>query len=263
MTQKIDGLINLLTKQSHWVIRFDHRDTGRSSVFPTPPDGSSEPAYTLTDLADDVIGLIHHLQLDAVHLVGFSMGGPIAWQVAARLPSKVASLALCLTSPVGRQQLPTDNLPPMHLEGQWLLGEAFDPPQDENNFEAWVQFYMGLDLCLATQPPTAAEREDSRRQSELTYRRDREGGTVFTKFHHSGASGVRWPREMLKQVKCPTVVIHGAKDQMFPAEHAAALRDDVDGARLVVVENCGHELPHRAHQPIVDAICENMVREQR
>lgn len=251
MTQKLDGLVQPLTQQSQCVIRYDHRDTGRSSIYPSS-------TYTLTDLVDDAIGLIHHLNLDAVHVAGFSMGGPIAWQVAARLPSTVKSLALCLTSPVGRQQLPSDKLPPMHLEGQWLLGEAYDPPETDDDHEAWVQFYMGLDLCLATQPPTPEERANSRRQCELTYCRERESGAIRTKFNHSAASGVRWPRDTLREVKCSTVVVYGEKDQLFPAEHATALRDDVENGTLVMLQGCGHELPHRVLEQVVDAIVRNM-----
>lgn len=58
----------------------------------------------------------------------------------------------------------------------------------------------------------------------------------------SATSGDRWPRELLKEIKCPTVVIHGVKDQLFPMGHTTALRDDIQRATLVVLEDCGHEL---------------------
>ncbi|KAL6886239.1 alpha/beta-hydrolase [Trichoderma longibrachiatum] len=253
MTQKTDGLVRLLSppNQPFFVIRFDHRDTGRSTPFTKPPDGS--PVYTLSDMVDDIVGLIRHLELSAVHL-----GGTLAWQTAARLPDIVKSLALVLTSPVGRQQLPSDNLPQVHLEGQWLIAEAYTVPDDPDDDEAWIQSYMQLDLALATQPPTEEERAESRRESEITYYREKESGTMWTKYNHSDASGVRWPRELLKQIHCPTVVIHAAKDQIFPLKHAEALRDDVRGAKLVILEDCGHEIPHRVRQRMADAIIENV-----
>ncbi|KAK7750377.1 hypothetical protein SLS62_007676 [Diatrype stigma] len=258
MTQKTGWLDERLSPPGHphRVIRFDHRDTGLSTSFPKPPEGAP-PTYTLDDMVDDIVGLITHLQLDRVHIVGMSMGGPLAWMAASRLPNIAQSLALIVTSPVGRIQDPTDNLPLMHTEAQVLLGEAYDPPENMDDDAGWINMYSKLDLALATQPPTEEERAESRRESEITYRREKESGTMWTKTNHSAAAGVRWPRELLKKVRCPTVVIHAAKDQLFPLAHAEALRDGVDGGTLVVVEDCGHEMPHRVRQLMADAILAN------
>ncbi|PKK52636.1 hypothetical protein CI102_2866 [Trichoderma harzianum] len=258
MTQKTDWIIGPLSPPDHphFIIRFDHRDTGRSASFTKPSDGT--PVYTLDDMVEDIVGLIKHLKLTNVHLVGTSLGGTLAWQTASRLPDVVRSLALVLTSPVGRQQIPGDDLPRVHLEGQWLLAEAYEIPDNKDDDEGWIQSYMRLDLALATQPPTEEEKAESRRESEITYYREKESGTMWTKYNHSDASGVRWPRELLKQIRCPTVVIHAAKDQIFPLKHAEALRDDVEGATLVIIEGCGHEIPHRVRQQMVDAILANV-----
>lgn len=260
MTQKTDELVQLLSPshQPHYVIRFDHRDTGLSTSF--PKSTTDEPVYTLQDMVDDIIGLITHLNLKKVHLMGMSLGGPLAWQTSSQLPDVVATLALILTGPVGRQQLPTEKLPPLNMEAQWLLAEAFSPPEDENDDEGWIQHYMRLDLALATKPPTEEEKAESRRECETTYWREKKSGNLFTKFNHSDASGVRWPRELLREVRCPTVIIHGAKDQLFPLKHAEAMRDDVAGSNLVVIEGCGHELPHRVRQQVADAVLINMKR---
>ncbi|KAI0543439.1 alpha/beta-hydrolase [Xylaria curta] len=258
MTQKSDELVQLLNPPDdpHFVIRYDHRDTGLSTSFTKTSDDI--PVYTLGDMVDDAVGLIKHLNLDNVHVVGASLGGPISWQVAVRLPDIVRSLGLILTSPVGRQQIATDKLPPTHLEGQWLLGEAVDLPEDKDDDEGWIRAYMRIDLALATQPPSEAEKAESRRDSEITYRREKESGNMWTKFNHSDASGPRWPRESLKSIKCPTVVIHAEKDQIFPMQHAEALRDDVAGATLVILEKCGHEFPQRIRRQLADAILENV-----
>lgn len=262
MTQKLDELVRLLRppENPHFVIRYDHRDVGRSTSFARPPDRDGVPVlvYTLSDMADDAVGLIKHLNLENVHIAGFSLGGPIAWQVASRLPDIARSLSLVYTSPTGRQPNPSDNLPPTHLEGQWLLGEAFGLPDDLDDDEGWIECYMRLDLCLATRPPTEAERAESRRESEITYFREKDNGTIWTKSNHSGASGPRWPRELLKQIRCPTVIIHAEKDQIFPLKHAEALRDDVEGATLVVLKDCGHEIPQRIRQQLADAILANV-----
>lgn len=257
MTSKTDWLVKSLLQSdpSHFVIRFDHRDVGLSTSY--PPSQDDNPVYTLEDMVDDIVGLIHHLGLQAVHVFGASMGGPLAWMTAARLPHVVKSLALGFTSPVGRQQLPSDKLPPVHMEGQWLLGEAWDPPENLDDDEGWLKHYVSMDLALACKAPTDEEREESRRDCEVTYARERKSGTMWTKSNHSGAAGVRWPRELLKEVQCQTVVIHGEKDQIFPIQHAEALREDVNG-RLVVLPECGHEIPHRVRHQLVEAVLENM-----
>ncbi|RWA11692.1 hypothetical protein EKO27_g3413 [Xylaria grammica] len=209
MTQKTDGLVALISPPNdpHFVIRYDHRDTGRSTSFTKSPDDDS-PVYTLNDMVNDAVGLIEHLNLEEFHL--------------------------------------------------WLLGEAFSVPEDLNDDEAWIESYMSLDLALAVRPPTEAEKAESRRESEVTYRRERDSGTMWTKHNHSDASGPRWPRESLKEIRCPTVVIHAAKDQIFPMRPAEALRDDVEGATLVVLEDCGHELPHRVRHQVADTILANV-----
>jgi len=257
MTQKTGDFERLLNPPDnpHCIIRFDHRDTGLSSAFTKPDDDT--PVYTLDDMAGDVLGLIKHLELKSVHLVGSSLGGPISWLAASQIPDIARSLALVVTSPVGRIQDSKDNLPTLHLEGSYLLGEAYDPPIDPDDDEGWIKCYMGIDLALSTQPPTEEERAESRMESEITYYRQKESGTMWKRMNHSDAAGVRWPREALKKIKCPTVVIHAAKDQIFPFEHAKALRDDVEGATLVVIEDCGHEMPIRARPQMAEAILAN------
>ncbi|KAI8964233.1 alpha/beta-hydrolase [Daldinia sp. FL1419] len=258
MTQMADTFVQLLSPPDHphFIVQFDHRDTGRSTSFPEPPEG--ERAYTFDNMVDDIVGLINHLKLERVHVMGASMGGPLAFLTAARLPDIVESLALVLTSPVGRIQNGTDNLPPMSMEGHYLLAEAFDPPENFDDHQGWIETNTKMHLALATKPPTEEEKAEARRMCEVTYYRELGTGTMRSKKNHGDATGVRWPREALGLVKCPTVVIHGAKDQLFPVEHAKAMRDGVAGeATLVVIEDCGHELPHRALKPVADAILAN------
>lgn len=258
MTQKSDELVRLLSPSDYpcFVIRFDHRDTGLSTSF--KKQSEDVPAYTFDDMVDDIVGLITHLGLRRVHLVGSSMGGTLAWQTAVRLPQIVHSLALVFTSPVGRQQIPSDKLPPLHMEGQWLLGEAYSVPDNLEDDEGWIDSYVQFSLALASKPPTDGEKAEARRECEITYRREKESGTLWTKHNHSDASGPRWPRELLGDIKCPTVVVHGVKDQIFPIQHAEALRDAVDGAALFVLEDCGHELPQRVRPELANVILDNV-----
>jgi pimeloyl-ACP methyl ester carboxylesterase len=262
MTGTTEELLHLLSPPTdpHFVIRFDHRDTGRSTSFPQPAYG--ERAYTIDDMADDVVGLVRHLKLDRVHLVGMSFGGPISWVAAAKMPDLIASLTLMVTSPVGRRQDPTDQLGETQ-EGSMILAEKWDPPFDENDHEGWIKMLTEVDLALATQPPTEEEKAESRRNIEASYYRERETGTFYSKQNHSDASLVRWPREKLKEIKCPTLVLRAEKDQIFTPDHSEALRDDVEGATLVVIPDCGHEMPKRARPIIAHAILDIVAKGEK
>lgn len=260
MTQNAGELARFFSRPEapHFVIRYDHRDTGRSSSFTRPSDGSD--VYSMEDMAEDAVGLVRHLGLKNVHLVGGSLGGPISWLAAGKLSDIVRSLALFLTSPVGAVQNDADELPPLKSESRELLTDAFELPDDLQNDKQWIERSVKLELALATQPPTADEIAEARRNSEITYRREKESGTLWTKSNHSDVARVRWPREALKKIRCPTVVVHAAKDQTFPQEHAEALTGDINGATLVILEDCGHEIPQRIRKPLADIILANVAK---
>jgi pimeloyl-ACP methyl ester carboxylesterase len=261
MTTKTEGLLAHLSPphSPHFVIRFDHRDTGRSTAIPVPEDGF--PAYSLDDMVNDVVGLIDYLELQAVHLIGSSMGGALAYAIAGqRIPEKVKSLSLIFTSPVGPVQNEDDNLPPHKEEGEEKLMSTLVLPSDFDDHEGWVDLYTTIDLALAFREPTDEEKAEAREQARICYNRERESGTLWTKGNHRGAANSRWPREALKGIKCPTVVIHAEGDQFWSIEHSEALRDGIAGSRLVVIKNCGHEFPRRIWKETVEEVLENIYK---
>src|SRR3954468_4932437 len=91
-----DALVGRLVDRGVQVIRFDHRDTGRSSVV----DFDAHP-YALADLAEDCLAVLDGYGLPAAHLAGMSMGGMIAQWLAVHEPARVRSLTLIATSPMG------------------------------------------------------------------------------------------------------------------------------------------------------------------
>src|SRR4051812_6215 len=91
-----DALVARLVGRGVQVIRFDHRDTGRSSVV----DFDTDP-YGLSDLAADCRAVLDGYGLAAAHVAGASMGGMIAQWLAVHEPARVRSLTLITTSPMG------------------------------------------------------------------------------------------------------------------------------------------------------------------
>src|SRR5207247_3809686 len=98
-----DELCERLAAARRFVIRYDHRDTGRSVSYEP-----GAPGYGLTDLTNDAAGVLRTLGVPRVHLVGMSMGGAIAQILAVDQPHRVASLTLIGTSPAepGEPDLP-------------------------------------------------------------------------------------------------------------------------------------------------------------
>src|SRR3954464_14179072 len=98
-----DGFCRMLAEGGRLVIRYDHRDTGRSLTYePGAPD------YTGTDLVADAVGVLDAYGIPAAHVVGVSAGGALPQRIPLACPERVLSLVLISTSPAtpGERQLP-------------------------------------------------------------------------------------------------------------------------------------------------------------
>src|SRR4051812_15302333 len=85
-----------LAGAGRYVIRYDHRDTGRSTCWPP-----GEPDYSADDLSTDPLRVLDALDIERAHLVGMSMGGGITQALAARHPERIRTMTLIATSPAG------------------------------------------------------------------------------------------------------------------------------------------------------------------
>ena len=211
-----------------FVIRYDHRDTGRSR---TDPPGA--PSYTGDDLAEDPVRLLDALGIGRAHVVGVSMGGGIAQQTAIEHPDRVASLTLMSTSPLtGGPDLPAPT-----AEARALFD---DPPPDPDwsDRDAVVRHLVEGERAFAGPCyDAAATLETARRVAE----RSIDPAAAANHFLVEG----RAPQGTLADVAAPTLVLHGEADPMFPPEHGAALAAAVPGARLVLLSGVGHQYPPR------------------
>jgi len=254
-----DGFCAQLLKCGYRVIRFDHRDTGlstkmhghraRGSVYPRVARyvlGRSSPVpYTLVDLAEDVRGLLDHLGIERAHVVGASMGGMIAQVLAGSHPDRVRSLGLIMTSS-GR---------PMSSIPKWrVIRLAFGaPPKDapvEDKLATEVR-----NISVINGPNFLPPQDQLRhRVEELTARSDYKQGMLrqFDAILGTG-SLVRYTR----RITAPTVVIHGSQDPMVRPRNGRNVARTIDGARYVVVDGMGHDLPEPVWRPVVEALTES------
>jgi pimeloyl-ACP methyl ester carboxylesterase len=228
-----DGFCERLMAGSRFVVRYDHRDTGRSVGY----EPGAAP-YSLRDLAQDALGLLDALGLEDAHLVGMSMGGWIGQLVALDHPDRVGSLTLISTSPTAGTSDP--DLPEMSQELRAFFAEETSEP-DWSDRAAVIDSIVEGERRFAGSPPfdEATIREIAARAF------DRTTNLASSIANHAGIdSGDRW-RERLGEVSAPTLVIHGTEDPMYPYGNAVALAKEIPGARLLALERVGHEVPPR------------------
>ncbi|OKI02223.1 alpha/beta hydrolase [Streptomyces sp. CB02923] len=219
------------------VIRFDNRDTGRSSHFPdvavpgpgTVGDGPFSPvSYTLSDMAGDIIGLLDVLGLDRVHLVGASLGGMIAQTMAIEHPARTRSLT-SLMSTTG--DLSVGRSDPAALAA---LGA---PPPDREGFIAWQL----RALRTVGSPGYAFDEAAVAERAARAYERGHDPAGMVRQFAAAAASGDRTAQ--LRALRVPALVIHGTDDVLIDISGGRATATAVPGAGLAIIDGMGHSLP--------------------
>ena len=257
-----DGFCAQLLKHGYRVIRFDHRDTGLStkmrgrraagSIYPRVWRylmGRTSPVpYTLIDLAEDARGLLDYLGIERAHVVGASMGGMIAQVLAGSHPERLASLGIIMSS-AGR---------PFSAVPRWrVIKLAFDPPAKDAPAEEKLAVAVRNISVINGPNFLPPEPELRRRVEELTARSDYPQGMLrqFDAILGTG-SLVRYTR----RITAPTVVIHGSEDPMMRPRNGRNLARAIDGARYVVVDGMGHDLPEPVWRPVIEALTENFGR---
>ena len=250
-----DEFCEALADRGFHVVRYDNRDIGRSTIldtYPAPTLGQllrrdrRAAAYTLAEMAADGVGLLDYLGIERAHVVGASMGGMIAQTIAARRPERVLSLASIMSSTgsriTGQPALRTYRrfLRPVSSDRQRYIDQATD-------LFHWIGS-PGFD------------RDEASLRDLL--------GRMYDRGHHPSAtsrqlaailaSGNRTAE--LRQITAPTVVIHGTDDRLIAPSGGRATARAIPGARLLMIEGMGHDLPRGAWPQILDAIAENAAR---
>ena len=254
-----DGFCARLVKQGYRVIRFDHRDIGLSTkMHGRRAEGSvyrrvarylvgrrSPVPYTLVDLAEDANGLVDHLQIDRAHVVGASMGGMIAQVLAGSHPDRVLSLGVIMSS-TGKA---FSALPRFRV-----IKLAFGAPAKDAPWEDRLAFEV-RNISIINGPNFLPPDDQLRgRVEQLRARSDYPQGMLrqFDAILGTG-SLLRYARN----ITAPTVVIHGSDDPMVRPRNGRSLARVIDGARYVVVDGMGHDLPEPVWRPVVEALAEN------
>ena len=238
-----EGFCEMLACGGRFVLRYDHRDTGRSVTYEP-----GRPGYTGADLVADAAGVLDAYELAAGHLVGVSAGGAFAQLLALDAPDRVRSLTLISTSPAVaiQRELP----PPTGEFGRFATRARVDWSDAGSVIEYLVDYARVL---------AGSERPFDADATRDLVRRDVERARSFAALQNHDAipDDGRQVSTPLSSVAVPTLVIHGTADPMFPAEHGEALADEIPGARLLRLEGAGHGIDRQDWDTVVGAILEH------
>ncbi len=237
-----EGFCRMLADGGRLVIRYDHRDTGRSVTYEP-----GAPEYTGADLVADAVGVLDAYGIAEAHVVGVSAGGAFAQLLALAFPQRVLSLVLISTSPAtpGERGLPA----PTERFRRFLATAEVDW-SERGSVVDYVVGYAEM-LAGGERPfDEAAARELVRRDVERA--RD-----IAASENHAALPEGEAPRAPLSSIAAPTLVIHGTADPMFPPEHGQALAEEIPGARLLTLEGAGHGVDQADWETLVRAIIEH------
>ncbi|MFM9433605.1 pimeloyl-ACP methyl ester carboxylesterase [Janthinobacterium sp. CG_23.3] len=236
----VDGLAEL----GFYVICFDNRDCGWSSKLehlgaPNLPlaylksriGWPIKAPYTLHDMAEDALGLLAGLRIAKAHLIGASMGGMIAQIMAARAPRRVLSLTSIMSSS-GRRGLPG---PTRAARNALLRG-----PRNPKDRDAVIAHMAKTFRTIGSPAYPTSERQLLAMMEQALQRNPSASGTA-RQMVAVAASGDR--SALLKTIRCPALVIHGAADPLVPLACGIDTAQSIPNAVLHVIEGMGHDLP--------------------
>ena len=235
-----------LAKGGRFVLRYDNRDTGRST--------GNEPgkaAYGLDDLALDAVAVLDGYDIERAHLVGMSLGGGIAQLVALEYPERVATVTAISTTKVGA----SDASLPEPDAGYMEHAAAFED-LDWSDTEALRELIVRDARHLAG----SSHPFDEAAARELVTRDLARAKNPQSLMNHGMLSGGRADQDRLGEIDAPFLVIHGSADPIFPHPHGVALAHAVGEAPLVTLEGGGHEINEGDWGQVLAAILDHTTR---
>jgi pimeloyl-ACP methyl ester carboxylesterase len=245
-----EGFVDELVAHEFRVISFDNRDSGLSTEFDGPPPTRAQLAeaivlrrplssqYRLGDMAGDAIGVLDSLGVDSAHVVGMSMGGMIAQQIAIDFPERVRSLSSIMSTTgnprVGRPKIR-------------LIRKAMRRTQPTMDNAIELSLATFRDVCGPT-----FDAEEFRLLAEKSIARSFRPDGTSRQLAAIIASPDR--TEALGRLQLPTLVVHGMLDPLVQPSGGLATARAVPGAKLVMYNDMAHDLPRTRWKDIADEI---------
>ncbi|MGR3854584.1 alpha/beta fold hydrolase [Chryseobacterium indologenes] len=247
---------DLLVEKGFRVIRFDNRDSG-SSVFNAkneiPSDKSIEEifamlskegiSYSLMDMANDVIGLLNHLNIEKAHIAGRSMGGIIAQLLGSYYPERVLSLTIIMSTSMN------PSLPKPDPEVMAMMTQVSADPvlQKEEYLREKIRFAKKISgsgyIFDSNQEKALLEEE---------FIRSRTKNGIIRQLLAMGS--FQYNPEVLKKITAPALIIHGTDDLIFHPDCGKDIADSIPNPEWLLIEGMGHSIPRELYGFIIARI---------
>lgn len=222
----------------YFVIRFDNRDVGLSTKL----EGAGDPPYLVGDMAADAVAVLDAAGVDRAHVVGFSMGGMIAQQLAIAHADRLLSMTSVMSSTgdadVGRSS----------PEALAILMSPSPPDRDG----AMARHVEGNRIYGS---PAEFDEERLRANAAAAYDRANCPEGVARQMRAILASGSRTAD--LATVAVPTLVLHGDQDRLVDISGGRRTAESIPGARFVAIEGMGHDYPPAYWEQIVSLVTDH------
>lgn len=232
-----DALCAMLAEAGHYVIRYDNRDTGRSTT-----GQPGDVAYSVEDMAGDLFAVMDGFGLPTAHVAGMSLGGLIGQVAALQRPQRVRSLTLIGSEPLGGADEPLPGISTRFLEHFARFADL-----DWSDRDAVCDLLLeSARLCAGSGHAFDKAAARVRIEAEIDRAAD-----IRSAFNHGMVSTrENWDGRIL-DIACPLLVIHGDEDPILPLPNGEAIARLVPGAKLSILEGSGHELHTRDFEQIV------------
>ncbi|MGY5864390.1 MAG: alpha/beta hydrolase [Candidatus Thorarchaeota archaeon] len=204
-------------KEKYRCIVFDNRGAGRSSKPDYP--------YTMEMLAADTVGLLDALDIENAHILGISMGGLVAQQIAISYPEKVRSLILVSTHFGGTNQIPMDDRT-MAL----LVALPTETISKEQAREMRYQAIFGSQFL----------KNNKAVMEQIDVWLEKHPTPLFAQIHQSSATTAFDSESDLKKIKANTLILHGENDRAVPTKNGELLTERISNSRLKIIEGASH-----------------------
>jgi pimeloyl-ACP methyl ester carboxylesterase len=243
-------LCKMLAEAGFFVVRYDNRDTGRSTrlkgrvtrqqLVRSFLGRGGRPPYTLSDMAGDAFGLMDHLGWESAHVAGVSMGGMIAQTMAIEQPRRVRSLT-SIMSTLGKRTVGWQHpsLFPMLIAPRKAGREAYVV----SSAKMWE---------VIGSPGYPKGEDEIRERAEETWDRGVSAAGVMRQM----LAILNQPNRSraLAALRIPAAVVHGTSDKMVHVSGGRATARAIPGAELFVIEGMGHDMPAELFGTLTDVI---------
>ncbi len=253
-----DEFVHALARRGLRVIRYDHRDTGRSTKRPF-----HAAPYTIHDLAGDAVAILDGWDVERAHVVGFSLGGTIGQLLALDWPHRLLTLTVMCTAALDIDfagniaramagEASVDGLPLPDRSVLEVLTRRAEPGRDrarelDRRVAEWRALAGGS---------VAFDAAEARRWEERAIDHT---GELEVATPHALAQPVPTKRGAeLHRVRVRTLVVQAMLDPLNPPPHGRHLAELIPGASLVELEQLGHSLPAALHRTVIDTIIEHI-----